>query len=211
MTSNTENAQQVTQEEIYRESLELSQSSPGVIPFMEDEIVRLEAESAKFEAGEQDNAQFTPFRLRQGVYGQRQADVQMIRIKIPGGMVTPEAMETFGNIAEHYAPLHRGHITTRENVQFHHIPLEECPDVLRMLGKVGLTTREACGNTVRNVVGSPSAGVCADEVFDPTPYLAAYVRFGVRHRITQGFPRIFYCGFNGCFIIDAVAGAIQVM
>ncbi|MFB3120420.1 MAG: hypothetical protein ACE1Y2_07825, partial [Stenotrophomonas maltophilia] len=178
MTSNTENAQQVTLEEIHEESLKLSQSSPGVIPFMEDEIVRLEAESAKFLAGEQDNAQFTPFRLKQGVYGQRQADVQMIRIKIPGGMVTPEAMETFGNIAEHYAPLHRGHITTRENIQFHHIPLDECPDVLRMLGKVGLSTREACGNTVRNVVGSPSAGVCPDEIFDPTPYLAAYVRFG---------------------------------
>ena len=209
MTSNTENAQQVTQEEIYQESLKLSQSSPGIIPFMEDEIVRLEAESAKFQAGEQDNAQFTPFRLKQGVYGQRQADVQMIRIKIPGGMVTPEAMETFGDIAEYYAPLHRGHITTRENIQFHHIPLDECPDVLRMLGKVGLTTREACGNTVRNVVGSPSAGVCADEVFDPTPYLAAYVRFGVRHPITQGFPRKFKTAFTGCESHDAVAAAIQ--
>ena len=140
MTSNTGKSQQVTQEEIYLESLKLSQSSPGVIPFMEDEIARLEEESAKFESGEQDNAQFTPFRLRQGVYGQRQADVQMIRIKIPGGMVTPEAMETFGDIAEQYAPLHRGHITTRENVQFHHIPLSECPDVLRMLGRVGLST-----------------------------------------------------------------------
>ena len=209
MTSNTEKAQQVTLEEIHQDSLQLSQSSPGVIPFMEDEIVRLEAESAKFQSGEQDNAQFTPFRLKQGVYGQRQVDVQMIRIKIPGGMVTPEALETFGDIAEQYAPLHRGHITTRENVQFHHIPLDECPEVLRMLGKVGLTTREACGNTVRNVVGSPSAGVCADEIFDPTPYLAAYVRFGVRHPITQGFPRKFKTAFTGCESHDAVAAAIQ--
>ena len=209
MTSNTERAQQVTQTEIHRESLELAQSSPGVIPFMEDEIVRLEAESAKFQSGELDNAQFTPFRLRQGVYGQRQADVQMIRIKIPGGMVTADAMETLGDIAERYAPLHKGHITTRENVQFHHIPLDECPDVLRMLGKVGLTTREACGNTVRNVVGSPSAGVCVDEIFDPTPYLAAYVRFGVRHPITQGFPRKFKTAFTGCESHDAVAAAIQ--
>ena len=209
MTSNTDNARQVAQEEVYRESLQLAQSSPGVIPFMEDEIVRLEEESAKFQSGELDNAQFTPFRLRQGVYGQRQADVQMIRIKIPGGMVTSEAMETFADIAEQYAPLHRGHITTRENVQFHHIPLDECPDVLRMLGRVGLTTREACGNTVRNVVGSPSAGVCPDEVFDPTPYLAAYVRFGVRHPITQGFPRKFKTAFTGCESHDAVAAAIQ--
>ena len=209
MTINTENAQQVTLEEIHQESLQLSQSSPGIIPFMEDEIVRLETESAKFESGEQDNAQFTPFRLKQGVYGQRQADVQMIRIKIPGGMVTAEAMETLGDIAEHYAPLHRGHITTRENIQFHHIPLDECPDVLRMLGKVGLSTREACGNTVRNVVGSPSAGVCPDEIFDPTPYLAAYVRFGVRHPITQGFPRKFKTAFTGCESHDAVAAAIQ--
>jgi sulfite reductase beta subunit-like hemoprotein len=176
---------------------------------MEDEIQRFEAESASFQAGEQDNAVFTPFRLRQGVYGQRQADVQMIRVKIPGGVLTPEALDALGEIAEHYAPLKKGHITTRENVQFHHVPLPQCPDVLRLLGSAGLSTREACGNTVRNVVGPAVAGVCVDEIFDPTPYLTAYVRFGVRHPITQGFPRKFKTAFTGCDSHDAVAAAIQ--
>ena len=154
-------------EDIHRDSLELAQSSESIIPFMDEEVVRLEEESARFESGEQDNATFTPFRLRQGVYGQRQADVQMIRVKVPGGILTPESLDGLGEVADRYAPLGKGHITTRENVQFHHIPLAECPEVLRLLGAVGLSTREACGNTVRNVVGSPFAGVDPDEVFDP--------------------------------------------
>ena len=198
-----------TQEEIYRESLDLASTAPGVIPFMESEVQRFEAESARFQSGEQDNLEFTPFRLRQGVYGQRQADVQMIRVKIPGGILTADALDALGDIAEHYAPLGKGHITTRENVQFHHIPLPECPDVLRLLGTVGLTSREACGNTVRNVVGSPTAGVDADEIFDPTPYLTGYVRFGVRHPITQSFPRKFKSAFTGIDARDTVAAAIQ--
>ena len=202
-------SQQRPQEEIHSDSLELARSSPAIIPFMDEEVVRLEEESEKFTSGEQDNLQFTPFRLRQGVYGQRQPDVQMIRVKIPGGILTPEAMEGLGEVADRYAPLGKGHITTRENVQFHHIPLAECPDVLRLLGGVGLTTREACGNTVRNVVGSPYAGVDPEEVFDPTPYLAAYVRFGVRHPLTQSFPRKFKSAFTGTDARDHVSAAIQ--
>ena len=198
-----------TQEEIYRESLELAAAAPGVIPFLESEVQRFEAESARYQSGEQDNLEFTPFRLRQGVYGQRQADVQMIRVKIPGGILTAAAMDVMGDIAERHAPLGKGHITTRENIQFHHIPLPECPDVLRKLGTVGLTSREACGNTVRNVVGSPTAGVDADEIFDPTPYLTGYVRFGVRHPITQTFPRKFKSAFTGIDSRDTVAAAIQ--
>ena len=198
-----------SQEKIHQESLELSQTSPGIIPHVESEIERLEEASAAFEAGEKDAAEFTPFRLRQGVYGQRQADVQMVRVKIPGGILTPEALEALGKVAGEYTPLAKGHITTRENIQFHHIPLAQCPAVLRMLGDVGLSTREACGNTVRNVVGSPSAGVCADEVFDATPYLTAYVRFGVRHPITQNFPRKFKTAFTGCEDHDSVAAAIH--
>ena len=198
-----------SQEEIYRESLDLASTAPGVIPFMESEVQRFEAESARYQSGEQDNLEFTPFRLRQGVYGQRQADVQMIRVKIPGGILTADALDALGDIAEDYAPLGKGHITTRENVQFHHIPLPDCPDVLRKLGTVGLTSREACGNTVRNVVGSPTAGVDADEIFDPTPYLTGYVRFGVRHPITQSFPRKFKSAFTGIDSRDTVAAAIQ--
>ena len=207
--SSLTSSQQRTLENIHSDSLELSKSSQPIIPFMDEEVVRLEEESARFGSGELDNAVFTPFRLRQGVYGQRQADVQMIRVKIPGGILTPEAMDGLGEVSDKYAPLGKGHITTRENVQFHHIPLAECPEVLRLLGTVGLSTREACGNTVRNVVGSPYAGVDPDEVFDPTPYLAAYVRFGVRHPITQGFPRKFKSAFTGTDARDHVSAAIQ--
>ncbi len=209
MTSQTSNIQAVDQSEIHERSMQLANASPGIIPFLDDEVERLEEESRKFQDGELDNAEFTPYRLRQGVYGQRQADVQMIRVKLPGGILTGQALRMFGDITERYAPLQKGHVTTRENIQIHHIPLPDCPEVLRLLGEVGLTTREACGNTVRNVVGSPTAGVCADEVFDPTPYLAAYVRFGVRHPITQNFPRKFKTAFTGCDSHDSVAAAIQ--
>ena len=209
MTSQTNQTQKPTLEDVHQRSISLTKDSPGIIPFMEDEIRRFEVESASFQAGEQDNTVFTPFRLRQGVYGQRQADVQMIRVKLPGGILTPDALDVLGDVAEKYAPLGKGHITTRENFQFHHIPLPECPEVLRLLGGVGLSTREACGNTVRNVVGPSTAGVCPDEIFDPTPYLTAYVRFGVRHPITQGFPRKFKTAFTGCDSHDAVAAAIQ--
>ncbi len=210
MTSpSSSTTQAVDQAEIHQRSRDLAPTSPGIIPFLDDEVQRLEAESGRFESGEVDNAEFTPFRLRQGVYGQRQPDVQMIRVKVPGGILTPEALDRLGDITERYAPLKKGHITTRENIQLHHIPLADCPAVLRALGEVGLTTREACGNTVRNVVGPACAGVCTEEIFDPTPYLTAYVRFGVRHPITQNFPRKFKSAFTGCDSHDAVAAAIQ--
>tara|TARA_B100001167_G_scaffold174954_1_gene127885 strand:- start:898 stop:2751 length:1854 start_codon:yes stop_codon:yes gene_type:complete len=213
LSSNTSADQPTTQaatpESIYEKSLELSKNTQSIIPFMEDEIVRLEEESAAFVAGERENTEFTPFRLKQGVYGQRQADVQMIRVKIPGGIITPEQMDAMGEFSTKYAPLGKGHITTRENFQFHHVPLDQCPDGLRLLGSAGLSTREACGNVVRNVVGSPTSGVCASEVFDPTPYLAAFVRFAVRHPLTQAFPRKFKSAFTGCDDHDHVAAAIQ--
>ena len=213
MSSNTSADQPTTQaatpESIYEKSLELSKNTQSIIPFMEDEIERWEEESAAFVAGERENTEFTPFRLKQGVYGQRQADVQMIRVKIPGGIITPEQMDAMGEFSTKYAPLGKGHITTRENFQFHHVPLDQCPDGLRLLGSAGLSTREACGNVVRNVVGSPTSGVCASEVFDPTPYLAAFVRFAVRHPLTQAFPRKFKSAFTGCDDHDHVAAAIQ--
>ena len=199
----------IDQEKLHRKSMEIAPQAPGIVPFLEDEVVNFEAESASYQAGEQDNAQFTPFRLKQGVYGQRQADVQMIRVKIPGGIITADALDGMGVIAENFAPLGKGHVTTRQNIQFHHIPLPQCPEVLRFLGSFGLSSREACGNTVRNVIGSPTAGVCSEEVFDPTPYLVAYVRFGVRHPITQGFPRKFKTAFTGCDDHDHVAAAVQ--
>ena len=194
---------------IHESSLELAQDSPAIIPFMEEEIQRFDAEVNRFRVGELDNTVFTPFRLRQGVYGQRQADVQMIRIKLPGGIASADMLDCLADITDQYVPLGKGHITTRENIQFHHVPLEQTSTVLRMLGKVGLSTREACGNTVRNVVGAATAGVSPEEVFDPTPYLTAYVRFGVRHPITQNFPRKFKTAFTGNDQRDEVAAAIQ--
>lgn len=199
-----------TQEEIHKESLELAKHfKKGIVPYMEDEVKGFEEEVVKFRAGQVEDMKFMPFRLRYGVYGQRQADRQMFRVKIPGGILTTEALEALGIIAEKYAPLKKGHLTTRENMQLHHLLLEDCPEVMRILGEVGLSSREACGNTVRNVVGSPTAGVCPDELFDPTPYLGAYVRFGVRHPVTQSFPRKFKTSFSGCPNHDAVASLIH--
>ena len=202
-------AQSPSLEEIHESSIKLAEDAGAIIPFMEDEIQRFDAEVDRFRTGELDNTVFTPFRLRQGVYGQRQADVQMIRVKLPGGIISADMLDCFGEISEKYAPLKKGHITTRENIQLHHIPLEQTSEVLRELGRVGLSTREACGNTVRNVVGPATAGVSPEEVFDPTPYLTAYVRFGVRHPITQSFPRKFKSAFTGNDKRDEVAAAIQ--
>ncbi len=196
-------------EEIHEESMRLAQDTQGVIPFMEGELVGLEEEIEAFRAGQREPTEFMPFRLRQGVYGQRQPDSQMIRVKIPGGILTPEALEALGQMAERYVPLKKGHVTTRENFQFHHVQLEDAPDAIRLVGEAGLSTREACGNTVRNVVGSPTAGVCPDEVFDVTPYLAAYVRYAVRHPITQNFPRKFKTSLTGCADHDTVASAVH--
>ncbi len=199
-----------SQEEIHRESLALSRHfKKGIVPYIEEEVLRFEEEVAAFRAGTVDEKVFTPFRLRQGVYGQRQPNQQMFRVKIPGGILTPQALAALGTVVERFAPLRKAHITTRENVQIHHLRLEDCAEAMRLLGEVGLTTREACGNTVRNVVGSPTAGVCPDELFDVTPYLAAYVRFGVRHPLTQNLPRKFKTSFTGCVEHDAVASSIH--
>lgn len=161
------------------------------------ELDDFEAQKNKFKSGEWAETEFMRFRLRQGVYGQRQPDRQMIRVKAPFGGLTADQMDVLGEVAEQYAPLKKGHLTTRENIQYHHVPLDETPDVLRTLGDVGLTTREACGNTVRNVVAPPNAGVDPDEVFDVTPYAAAYARHFLRHPTTQMMPRKSKTAFSG--------------
>ena len=108
----------------------------------------------------------------------------------------PEQMEAFAQVAE-IAPLGKGHITTRQNIQYHHIPLREMYTVLRLLGDHGLSSREACGNVVRNVTGDPWAGIRADEPFDITPYAAAFVRYWVRNPLSQLLPRKFKVTFSG--------------
>ena len=121
----------------------------------------------------------------------------MIRVKLPFGGITPEQMESFADVIEQYVPLNKGHITTRQNIQMHHIPLPEVEKAIRELAETGLSSREGCGNTVRNVTGDPWAGVAADELFDMTPYVGAYVRYFVRHPTTQAMPRKIKTAFDG--------------
>src|ERR687896_842367 len=122
------------------ENPEVVENVPGhVIPIIEREFDDFDNEAEKFLAGETPEDQFIGFRLKQGVYGQRQADVQMIREKLPFGGVTPEQMEAFADLAEQYAPLRKGHITTRQNFQFHHIPLDDARKVIRMISDSGLS------------------------------------------------------------------------
>lgn len=171
-------------------------SAPTVIPIILKEFDDFETEATKFLAGDMEERQFIGFRLKQGVYGQRQPARQMTRVKVPFGGLGPVQMEGFAQVAE-LAPLGKGHITTRQCVQFHHIPLVEMYNVLRVLGDHGLSSREACGNVVRNVTGDPWAGVRADELFDITPYAGAFVRYWVRNPLSQLLPRKFKVTFSG--------------
>src|SRR3954449_5866027 len=179
------------------EDPEVLQNVPGhVIPILQREYDDFKTEATKFLAGDTEEDEFIKFRLKQGVYGQRQADVQMIRVKLPFGGVTPEQLEAFADVAEHYAPLRKGHITTRQNFQFHHVPLTQAAEVIRMISASGLSSREACGNTMRNVTGDPWSGVCEGEAYDVTPYAGAFVRYFVRNEVCQLLPRKFKVAFT---------------
>jgi sulfite reductase beta subunit-like hemoprotein len=189
------------------EDPEILQNVPGhVIPILQREYDDFKTEATKYLAGEMPEDEFIKFRLKQGVYGQRQPDVQMIRTKLPFGGITPEQMDKFADVVEKYAPLGRGHVTTRQNIQMHHIPLPEAEKAIRELGEAGLSSREGCGNTVRNVTGDPWAGVAEDELFDLTPYAGAYVRYFVRHPTTQGMPRKIKTSFDGSPRDRAISG-----
>src|SRR5271169_3923353 len=122
------------------EDPEVLQNVPGhVIPILQREFDDFKTESTKFLAGETPEDEFIKFRLKQGVYGQRQPDVQMIRVKLPFGGITPEQMEKFADVIEKYVPLNKGHITTRQNVQMHHMPLMDAEKVIREIGETGLS------------------------------------------------------------------------
>ncbi len=172
------------------ENPELVENVPGhVIPILEREFDDFDTESTRFLKDQVDEETFIKFRLKQGVYGQRQPDVQMVRVKLPMGGVTPDQLDAFAEVIERYVPLRKGHITTRQNIQMHHIPLDDAAKLIRELGDAGLSSREGCGNTMRNVTGDPRAGVIEGELFDITPYAGAYVRYFVRHATTQAMPR----------------------
>jgi sulfite reductase beta subunit-like hemoprotein len=179
------------------ESPEVYENVPGhVIPILEREFDDFDTEAGRFMRGEAEPDQFVGFRLKQGVYGQRQADVHMIRVKLPFGGVTPDQLDAFAELAERYTPLRKGHITTRQNFQFHHVPLADAAKAIRLISKVGLSSREACGNTVRNVTGDPYAGVSEGELFDISPYAGAFVRYFVRNEVCQLLPRKFKVAFT---------------
>ncbi len=190
---------------------EVREDVPGhVIPIIQREFDDFDSEAEKFLGGETPEDQFIGFRLKQGVYGQRQADVQMIRVKLPWGGVSPEQMDAFAAVVDRYAPADKAHITTRQNIQMHHIPLRDAAAVIRQLSDAGLSSREGCGNTVRNVTADPWAGVCHDETFDPTPYAGAYVRYFVRHPTTQLMPRKVKTAFTGSDTDRALTGIHDV-
>ena len=189
------------------ENPEVYANVPGqLIPIIEREFDDFDTEAGKFLDGQTPEDQFIGFRLKQGVYGQRQPDVQMCRIKLPMGGVTPEQMDVLADVVERYAPLRKGHITTRQNIQIHHIPLPQMAELIREISAVGLSSREGCGNTIRNVTGDPFAGVTPGELFDITPYAGGYVRYFVRHPTTQLMPRKIKTAFTATDEDVAITG-----
>jgi len=167
--------------------------------------VSLAEDIAKFEtlleahlAGTVDEDAFRVFRLNNGIYGQRQGGHnQMVRVKVPYGSVTAEQLDRLAEISERYSR-GWGHLTTRQNVQFHFVQLTDVPNMLRDLAEVGLTTREACGDTVRNVMGCHLAGACPFEVLDISPWAEATFRHFLHHPYAQRLPRKFKINFSGC-------------
>src|SRR5688500_8030076 len=193
------------------ENPEVREDVPGhVIPILQREFDDFDNEAEKYLGGETPENEFIGFRLKQGVYGQRQADVQMIRVKLPFGGITPDQMDTFADVVEQYAPPNKGHITTRQNIQIHHVPLRDAAALIREISDAGLSSREGCGNTVRNVTADPWAGVAHDERFDVTPYARANVRYFVRHPTTQLLPRKVKTAFTGSDDDRAITGIHDV-
>jgi sulfite reductase beta subunit-like hemoprotein len=152
----------------------------------------------RFERGEIGPDEWRAFRLVRGTYGQRQADdAQMLRVKIPQGLLDRRQLLTLAEVADRYSRGF-GHITTRQNVQLHFLKLRDVEPAMRQLADVGLTTREACGNSVRNITACPYSGVGAGEAFDVTPYAEALTRYLLRHPLSSTLPRKFKIAFEGC-------------
>ena len=166
-------------------------------PAAKEEIDVFETELRRVQSGQMAEKVFLEFRLRHGVYGQRQDGVQMQRIKIPMGIVDTAKMVQLADLCEEYA-VGVAHITTRQDFQYHYIDINDTPNLMRRLAEVGITTREACGNAVRNVTACPQAGVCTDETFDITPYSKAMAYFLLRHPDAQNFGRKFKIAYSGC-------------
>jgi len=168
----------------------------------EGDIEEYEAGLKAYLSGRMPEERFLPFRLQMGVYGQRQDGVQMVRMKLPGGRLTPAQLDVIADIVDRYAgKLNRpklAHVTTRQDLQAHFMRLEDTPAILHELARVGITTREACGNTVRNVTSCFLSGVCPSEHANVNVHAQHFADFYLRHPLTQQFPRKFKVTFSGC-------------
>jgi sulfite reductase beta subunit-like hemoprotein len=175
-----------------------------------EQIVREDIETfrkhaADFLEGRLSDDDFRAVRLRRGVYGQRQAGVHMIRTKIPGGQLLADQMDQLAAVADEFAS-GKGHLTTRQNMQYHFIPTNQVADMLHRLADARLTTREACYNTVRNVTGSPLAGLLPDEVFDTRPYMQRTAFAFLHKELTDSLPRKFKIAFQSSPTDDMALG-----
>ena len=165
-------------------------------PVVEKDILELERKIQLFKEGKIDEERFRSLRLARGVYGQRQFGVQMIRIKLPFGKVTSEQLHRIANVSDEYS---RGrlHITTRQDIQIHHVSLDRTPELWAQLEKDDITLREACGNAVRNITASETAGIDINEPFDVSPYADATFKLFLRNPICQEMGRKFKMSFSG--------------
>jgi sulfite reductase beta subunit-like hemoprotein/TusA-related sulfurtransferase len=163
-----------------------------------EELDRFEESVRAFLNNELDAERFQSIRLQQGVYGQRQEGVHMVRVKIPGGRMAPAQLDKIAAVMASYAGHDVAHITTRQDIQLHYVPTEKTPFALKDLAQTGLTTREACNNTVRNVTCCPLASVCPRERVDIAEYQDHAMRYFLRHPLTQHLPRKFKISFSGC-------------
>jgi sulfite reductase (ferredoxin) len=169
--------------------------NPNINPLAQKDIAELDAKISKFREGEISDERFRAFRLARGVYGQRQQGVQMIRIKLPYGKITAKQLLKICDVSDKYST---GvlHLTTRQDIQIHYVKLEDTPSVWNDLEEAEITLREACGNTVRNVTASPTAGIDRDELFDVTPYTHAFFQYFLRNPICQEMGRKFKVSFS---------------
>ena len=163
-----------------------------------DEISRFEEAIDIFNAGGIDSDRFTAIRLQQGVYGQRQQGVNMLRIKVPGGRLNAVQLEALADIAEEFSQHQIAHVTTRQSIQIHYVPLIKMPSAMRRLASAGMTSREACGNTIRNMTACPLAGVCPKEHVDVNKHLEGATLHFLRNPLNQQLPRKFKISFSGC-------------
>lgn len=161
------------------------------------ELTSLNAVLERFARGQVSADEFKTKRLEQGVYSQRQPGLYMVRVKIPGGRLTAGQFEMLGRLADRFAD-GQAHVTTRQDIQFHYVKFQNIQAMLGGLAAGGLTTREACGNSVRNVTACPLAGSCAAEEFNVYPYAVETARALLRNPWTQRLPRKFKIAFSGC-------------